>query len=78
MVEISRGGQPSREADTHSIRSETVDDDILTLNSCGHSFHCKCLSSWFLIERYDCPVCREPYYKSHLSRERTLSVPPFF
>lgn len=78
MVEVSRAGQPSREPDTQSIRSETVDDDILTLNSCGHSFHCKCLSSWFLIERFDCPVCREPYYKSHLPRERTLTVPPFF
>lgn len=78
MVEVSRAGQPSREPDSQSIRSETVDDDILTLNSCGHSFHCKCLSSWFLIERFDCPVCREPYYKSHLPRERTLTVPPFF
>ncbi|KAF7550355.1 hypothetical protein G7Z17_g5768 [Cylindrodendrum hubeiense] len=78
MVEVSRAEHPSPEADAQSIRSETVDDDILTLNSCGHSFHCKCLSSWFLIERHDCPVCREPYYKSNLQRNRTFNVPSFF
>lgn len=56
------------------------DDDILTLNTCGHSFHSKCLSSWFLIERHDCPVCRTAYYKGGGGprRERTLAVPPFF
>ncbi|KAF4974108.1 hypothetical protein FZEAL_8946 [Fusarium zealandicum] len=54
------------------------DDDIMTLNSCGHSFHSKCLSSWFLIERHDCPVCRVPYYKGAQRRERTLPVSPYF
>ncbi|KAH7145895.1 hypothetical protein B0J13DRAFT_330589 [Dactylonectria estremocensis] len=77
MVEVGRTERPSGGADTRSM-SETIDDDILTLNSCGHSFHSKCLSSWFLIERFDCPVCREPYYKTRPQRERIFSVPPFF
>jgi hypothetical protein len=46
-------------------------DDVLTLTACGHSFHAKCLSSWFLIDRYDCPICRITYY-----RRRPPSLPP--
>ncbi|KEZ39074.1 hypothetical protein SAPIO_CDS10459 [Scedosporium apiospermum] len=38
------------------------DVEILKLKSCGHWFHARCLSSWFLIDRYDCPVCRKPYW----------------
>lgn len=55
-----------------------AEDDIMTINTCGHSFHSKCLSSWFLIERYDCPVCRVPYYKGIPRRETALSVTPFW
>ncbi|SPJ80206.1 uncharacterized protein FTOL_08598 [Fusarium torulosum] len=53
-------------------------DDILTINACGHSFHSKCLSSWFLIERHDCPVCRVQFYKGTRRREPTLHVSPFW
>ncbi|KAI5461713.1 hypothetical protein BGZ63DRAFT_356807 [Mariannaea sp. PMI_226] len=79
-VEMVEARQPSGEIDTQSTRgSISVDDDIMTLNSCGHSFHSKCLSSWFLIDRHDCPVCREPYYKvrPHERRDRSFAVPPF-
>lgn len=38
------------------------EDDILSLNTCRHAFHAKCLASWFLIDRYDCPICRTVYY----------------
>jgi hypothetical protein len=55
-----------------------ANDDILTINSCGHSFHSKCLSSWFLIDRYDCPVCRVPYYKGMPRHQQTLNVSPFW
>ncbi|KAM5344748.1 hypothetical protein ACJ41O_010610 [Fusarium nematophilum] len=68
-------------AQSNETNDDDEEDDILTLNSCGHSFHSKCLSSWFLIERHDCPVCRVPYYKGCPRRERgerTLTVPPFF
>lgn len=55
-----------------------VQDDVLTLDTCGHSFHFKCLSSWFLIERHDCPVCRVPYYKgAGLGRDR-IPIVTFF
>ncbi|TDZ38261.1 hypothetical protein C8035_v006839 [Colletotrichum spinosum] len=52
------------------------DDDILTLNTCQHAFHAKCLSSWFLIERYDCPVCRSQYWQTREMRTRAASAPP--
>ncbi|KAF5021604.1 hypothetical protein F66182_6351 [Fusarium sp. NRRL 66182] len=70
-------------AESHGATVQAGDDansqdDILTINTCGHSFHSKCLSSWFLIERHDCPVCRVPYYKGNPLRERTLSVSPFW
>lgn len=61
-----------------SVQTDEAEDDIMTINTCGHSFHSKCLSSWFLIERYDCPVCRVPYYKGLPSRETALSVTPFW
>ncbi|KAK7752157.1 hypothetical protein SLS62_005901 [Diatrype stigma] len=37
-------------------------DAVLTLRSCRHTFHKRCLASWCLRWRYDCPVCREPYH----------------
>ncbi|KAL3295721.1 hypothetical protein RB213_009884, partial [Colletotrichum asianum] len=35
---------------TGNSQGDSGDDDILTLKSCHHAFHAKCLSSWFLIE----------------------------
>jgi hypothetical protein len=58
--------------------TEDHKDDILTINACGHSFHSRCLSSWFLIERHDCPVCRVQFYKGTQRRESTLHVSPFW
>ncbi|QPC72080.1 hypothetical protein HYE68_002832 [Fusarium pseudograminearum] len=55
-----------------------TNDDVLTINACGHSFHSKCLSSWFLIDRYDCPVCRVPYYKGMPRHQQSLNVSPFW
>ncbi|KAK1585937.1 uncharacterized protein LY79DRAFT_259210 [Colletotrichum navitas] len=52
------------------------DDDILTLKGCQHAFHAKCLSSWFLIHRYDCPVCRNPYWQSREEKARVAHAPP--
>lgn len=48
----------------HDDLNESAPEDlqIVTINACGHSFHAKCLSSWFLMRRYDCPVCRAVYY----------------
>ena len=46
----------------HKVSTER-DVEILKLKSCGHWFHARCLSSWFLIDRYDCPVCRKSYWE---------------
>ncbi|KAK2043169.1 hypothetical protein LZ31DRAFT_335514 [Colletotrichum somersetense] len=52
------------------------DDDILTLKGCRHAFHARCLSSWFLIQRYDCPVCRNPYWLSREENARAAHARP--
>ncbi|KAF7551290.1 hypothetical protein G7046_g7764 [Stylonectria norvegica] len=78
LEDAARGSRQDVCQDIGASAPDTSDDDILTLNSCGHSFHSKCLSSWFLINRHDCPVCRVPYYKSHGRRPRTLAVQPFY
>ncbi|KAI3328523.1 hypothetical protein F4824DRAFT_408546 [Ustulina deusta] len=38
------------------------DDQILRIGRCGHAFHSQCLVTWFLKEKYDCPLCRAQYY----------------
>ncbi|KAK7452314.1 hypothetical protein Landi51_04202 [Colletotrichum acutatum] len=55
--------------------SEPSEDDILMLKSCQHAFHAKCLSSWFLIERFDCPVCRSQYWQTRETRARAATAP---
>lgn len=44
-------------------RPQPIDDDVLKLKRCQHMYHARCLASWFLQRRYDCPVCRTPYYQ---------------
>lgn len=57
---------------------EDGDDDVLTLNSCRHAFHSRCLASWFLMERYDCPVCRVVYYRRPSLPERAVATRGFY
>ncbi|KAG9250710.1 uncharacterized protein F5Z01DRAFT_343966 [Emericellopsis atlantica] len=58
--------------------AEEVVDDVLTLNSCGHAFHARCLASWFLIERFDCPVCRVVYYRRPSFPDRAVAMPGIY
>lgn len=48
--------------------------EILKLKSCGHWFHARCLSSWFLIDRYDCPVCRKSYWEGKVKRRGPMET----
>ncbi|KAK1702262.1 hypothetical protein BDP67DRAFT_277400 [Colletotrichum lupini] len=59
----------------YASASEPSEDDILTLKNCQHAFHAKCLSSWFLIERFDCPVCRSQYWQTRENRARAATAP---
>ena len=38
-----------------------AEQDILTLHVCLHTFHAACIVSWFLLRRYDCPLCKAHY-----------------
>ncbi|VUC21900.1 unnamed protein product [Clonostachys rosea] len=57
--QIRRKGSAGLEEDCEVL---TEVDDVLTINGCGHSFHSKCLISWFLMDRNDCPICRQLFY----------------
>ncbi|KAF2793314.1 hypothetical protein K505DRAFT_362117 [Melanomma pulvis-pyrius CBS 109.77] len=45
-------------------------EEILKLRACGHEFHAECLTSWFVIRKYSCPICRAIYY----SKERGIGM----
>ncbi|KAI0376498.1 hypothetical protein F5Y04DRAFT_266179 [Hypomontagnella monticulosa] len=42
---------------------QPIDDEVLMMKRCPHLFHSRCLATWFLRKKYDCPVCRTPYYQ---------------
>ncbi|KFH42118.1 hypothetical protein ACRE_071480 [Hapsidospora chrysogenum ATCC 11550] len=58
----SRRGSGSGSGE-QGAEDDDADNDVLTLNICRHTFHSRCLASWFLMQRYDCPVCRVVYYR---------------
>ncbi|KAI8947882.1 hypothetical protein F4801DRAFT_605001 [Xylaria longipes] len=41
---------------------QPMDTEILRINRCGHTFHSRCLVTWFLKSKHDCPICRTAYY----------------
>ncbi|KAK7911158.1 hypothetical protein PG985_013639 [Apiospora marii] len=56
-----------------SWRPQPIDDEILKMRRCPHMFHARCLATWFLMKRYDCPVCRAAYYQNSNESEESLS-----
>lgn len=38
---------------------DVIQDKLITLNKCQHTFHQSCISSWFE-KSNTCPICREP------------------
>ncbi|KAF2115396.1 hypothetical protein BDV96DRAFT_77306 [Lophiotrema nucula] len=53
---------PPGKAASVSESSLTEKEDILKLNVCTHEFHAECLTSWFLMRRYTCPICRAIFF----------------
>lgn len=56
-----------------SWRPQPIDDEILKMRRCPHMFHARCLATWFLMKRYDCPVCRAAYYQTASESDDELS-----
>ncbi|CAJ2506529.1 Uu.00g006590.m01.CDS01 [Anthostomella pinea] len=42
---------------------QPVNDEVLKMKRCRHLYHAKCLATWFMRKKYNCPVCRTPYYQ---------------
>lgn len=73
-ADVETGNAISRSVTTTTITTDTVaeekrrsmqpvDDEVLMMKRCPHVFHSRCLATWFLRRKYDCPVCRTPYYQ---------------
>ncbi|KAI1391636.1 uncharacterized protein F4822DRAFT_191942 [Hypoxylon trugodes] len=63
---LSRTTTSTTDTVTHEKKRQSmqpVDDEVLKLKRCTHIFHARCLATWFLRKKYDCPVCRTPYYQ---------------
>ncbi|KAH6658536.1 hypothetical protein BKA67DRAFT_656724 [Truncatella angustata] len=77
------------ETDVKPWRPQPINDDVVKLKRCQHLFHARCLASWFLRKRYDCPVCRTSYYQEsgtkamedrgrELTYQPSIAIAPFF
>ncbi|KAF1953758.1 hypothetical protein CC80DRAFT_506950 [Byssothecium circinans] len=62
--------QPSPDSQHRPI---VYTEEVLMLRVCQHAFHGSCLTSWFLIERYDCPICRLTYFRH--GKRQLLGLP---
>ena len=40
------------------ICHETIENEKYTLE-CGHSYHCKCIMTWFRNKHDNCPLCND-------------------
>ncbi|KAI1773005.1 hypothetical protein F4818DRAFT_130489 [Hypoxylon cercidicola] len=57
---------------------QPIDDEALMLKRCHHIFHARCLATWFLRKKYNCPVCRAPYYQQveEMEPDEDYRIPP--
>ena len=64
------------ESELSNSIEEKESKEILKLNACAHEFHAECLVSWFVIQKYSCPICRSVYYVSNTGEEVEMSGSP--
>lgn len=70
----SRGGTKYAIGEAHGWAR---DDDVMTLCTCGHAFHADCILRWFLLGKYDCPLCKGMYYlPKRTAQDQLLAVSP--
>ncbi|KAI5462005.1 hypothetical protein BGZ63DRAFT_203516 [Mariannaea sp. PMI_226] len=41
------------------------DNDAVRRLSCGHIFHSSCITPWYLMQHYTCPLCIRHYIQSN-------------
>ncbi|EGY23574.1 uncharacterized protein VDAG_05012 [Verticillium dahliae VdLs.17] len=57
------------------IRERSLESEILVLRGCRHSFHARCLTSWFLQDGFNCPLCRTPFWMQPEAMARAVQRP---
>ncbi|KAI1099567.1 hypothetical protein F4804DRAFT_321632 [Jackrogersella minutella] len=63
---MSKTITPTTDVTTEEKKGQATqpnDDEVLKMKRCTHMFHTRCLATWFLRKKYDCPVCRTPYFQ---------------
>jgi hypothetical protein len=68
-IDVSQDYSPLREVVIHTYHStddsvhsciiclEDLEDNVVSINNCGHKFHDSCINEW-LIRKRECPLCR--------------------
>lgn len=56
-------------------RERSLESEILVLRGCRHSFHARCLTSWFLQDGFNCPLCRTPFWMQPEAMARAVQRP---
>ncbi|KAI0599283.1 hypothetical protein F4775DRAFT_133830 [Biscogniauxia sp. FL1348] len=51
---------------TKQQQQQPINDEVLKMKRCTHMFHARCLVTWFMNKKYECPVCRTVYYQPPL------------
>lgn len=64
-IRVQNGAEtesPSSATETQSSNGQWVTKDVRALRLCNHLFHAQCLSGWMSEQKFDCPVCRVPFW----------------
>ena len=55
------------------ICHENIENDKYTLE-CGHSYHCKCIMTWFRNKHDNCPLCNDKNLFTRLKKIRSHGI----
>lgn len=69
---VSAPAPADADANADARMFQWLADDVVSLRTCQHTFHARCLTKWFMMKRYDCPVCRAVYWGAGLDEKSRM------